>query len=39
MYFKNWKKEIFTIPNILSMFRLALIPLYISIYLNAEQLI
>ncbi len=37
MIIKNWKKEIFTIPNILSMFRLALIPLYISIYLNAEH--
>ena len=37
MIIKNWKKEIFTIPNILSMFRLALIPLYISIYLNAEN--
>lgn len=33
----NWKKEIFTIPNMLSIFRLALIPLYISIYLNAED--
>ncbi len=33
----NWKKEIFTIPNMLSMFRLALIPLYISIYLNAKD--
>lgn len=34
---KNWKKEIFTIPNMLSIFRLALIPLYVSIYLNAED--
>ena len=34
---KNWKKEIFTIPNILSMFRLLLIPLYVSIYLNARH--
>ena len=33
----NWKKEIFTIPNMLSLFRLALIPLYISIYLNAKD--
>lgn len=33
----NWKKEIFTIPNMLSIFRLALIPLYISIYLNAKD--
>jgi cardiolipin synthase len=33
----NWKKEILTIPNLLSMFRLALIPVYMSIYLNASQ--
>ena len=37
MSIKNWKKEIFTIPNVLSLFRLALIPLYISIYLNAKD--
>lgn len=35
MFVKNWKKEIFTIPNILSLFRLALIPVYVTIYLNA----
>ena len=35
MFIKNWKKEIFTIPNVLSMFRLVLIPLYVTIYLNA----
>lgn len=32
----NWKKEIFTIPNILSLFRLVLIPVYVVIYLNAQ---
>ncbi len=37
MFIKNWKKEIFTIPNLLSMFRLVLIPVYISIYLNAQS--
>lgn len=37
MEIKDWKKEIFTIPNILSMFRLLLIPLYVSLYLNAKQ--
>lgn len=37
MIIKNWKKEIFTIPNLLSLFRLALIPLYIAIYLNARD--
>ncbi len=32
---KDWKKEVFTIPNLLSLFRLALIPVYVIIYLNA----
>ena len=31
----KWSKEVFTIPNILSFFRLLLIPVYIGIYLNA----
>lgn len=38
MFIKDWKKDVFTIPNILSMFRLLLIPVYITIYLEAEQL-
>lgn len=38
MYIKNWKKEVFTIPNFLSLFRLLLIPVYICIYLNAESI-
>ena len=37
MFIRNWKKEIFTIPNLLSMFRLVLIPVYISIYLYAQS--
>lgn len=37
MLFKNWKRELFTIPNLLSLFRLLLIPVYISIYLNAQN--
>ena len=37
MYIKDWKKELFTIPNLLSMFRLILIPVYIVIYLNATE--
>ncbi|MBQ8834662.1 MAG: CDP-alcohol phosphatidyltransferase family protein [Oscillospiraceae bacterium] len=37
MFIKDWKKEIFTIPNLLSLFRLVLIPLYVVIYLNAEE--
>lgn len=35
MFIKDWKKEIFTIPNLLSLFRLILIPVYVHIYLNA----
>lgn len=33
----NWKKEIFSIPNILSLFRLLLIPVYTVLFLRAEQ--
>lgn len=36
MFIKDWKKEIFTIPNLLSIFRLILIPIYITIFLNAD---
>ena len=36
MIVKDWKKDIFTIPNWLSLFRLLLIPVYICIYLNAR---
>ena len=36
MFIKNWKKEIFTIPNLLSLFRLVLIPVYVNLYLKAE---
>lgn len=35
---KDWKKDIFTIPNMLSLFRLVLIPVYVVIYLNAVSL-
>lgn len=38
MIIKDWKKEVFTIPNILSLFRLLLIPVYVAIYLNADSL-
>lgn len=37
MFIKDWKKEIWTIPNVLSLFRLVLIPVYIIIYLNARE--
>jgi cardiolipin synthase len=36
MFIKDWKKEIFTVPNLLSLFRLLLIPVYMVIYLNAD---
>ena len=36
MFIKNWKKEVFTIPNLLSLLRLVLIPVYVRIYLNAN---
>lgn len=38
MIIKDWKKDILTIPNLLSLFRLLLIPVYIIIYLNATEL-
>lgn len=33
----NWKKDILNIPNLLSLFRLCLIPVYVYIYLNASE--
>lgn len=36
-WMKDWKKEILTIPNILSLIRLAMIPVYVLIYLNATE--
>lgn len=33
----NWKKDVFTVPNFLSLFRLTLIPVYLSIYLQADR--
>lgn len=37
MFIKDWKKEVLTIPNILSIFRLVLIPVYVLIYLGAKS--
>ena len=37
MLIKDWKKEICTIPNLLSLFRLVLIPVYVYIYLHATE--
>lgn len=33
MFFQNWKQEIRSIPNLLSLFRLCLIPVYLPLYL------
>ena len=37
MLSKDWKKEFLTIPNLLSLFRLILIPVYVTMYLNASE--
>lgn len=37
MFIKNWRKEILTIPNVLTLFRLVLIPVYVRLYLNASD--
>ena len=39
MIIKDWKKDLFTIPNMLSVFRLILIPVYIAIYLHEDYYI
>ena len=36
MFLKNWKKEILSIPNLLSLFRLVLIPVYVLLYLEGD---
>lgn len=37
MFKHSWKKELLTIPNFLSIFRLLLIPVYTRMYLQAES--
>lgn len=37
MFSEKWKKEIFTVPNLLSLFRIFLIPVYIHLYLDASE--
>lgn len=37
MFAKDWKKDLFTIPNVLSLFRLLLIPVYVVLYLRADK--
>ena len=39
MFFRNWNKDLFTIPNLLSLFRLTLIPVYMTIYLEGRYLL
>ena len=39
MFFRNWNKDLFTIPNLLSLFRLTLIPVYMTIYLEGNHLL
>ena len=34
---KNWRKQIWSIPNLLSIFRIVLIPVYMTIYVTAES--
>ena len=37
MFSEKWKKEICTIPNLLSLFRILLIPVYVTVYLRAAD--
>lgn len=36
MFINRWKKEVLTIPNLLSLLRLVMIPIYIRMYLSAS---
>ena len=35
MFSEKWKSEIITVPNLLSLFRIVLIPVYMTVYWNA----
>ena len=37
MFHKNWKKEVFTLPNLLSLLRLVMVAFYARIYLSASD--
>lgn len=37
MFIRSWKNQVFTVPNMLSILRLALLPVYARIYLGATQ--
>ena len=39
MFIRSWKTDIFTIPNLLSLFRLVLVPVYVYLYWNAREAI
>ena len=39
MFFRNWSKDLFTIPNLLSLFRLTLIPVYMTMYLEGKHIL
>ena len=34
---KDWRREYFSVPNIMSYFRLLLIPVYLYVYLTADE--
>ena len=38
MFLENWKKELFTVPNLLSLLRLVLLPVYLGAYLRSKYL-
>lgn len=37
MFTNEWKRQLYSIPNLLSIIRILLIPVYITIYLNATR--
>jgi len=37
MFSEKWKREVITIPNLLSLFRILLIPVYVNLYLEATE--
>lgn len=37
MFLRSWKKDLFTVPNLLSLLRLALIPVYMAVYLGTDR--
>lgn len=37
MFIKRWKQEIMTVPNLLSLFRLLLIPVYMRVFITAAE--